>query len=129
MGTPFPNPVVGGGGALVVPVIRSPNFSLEDQTGWAVYANGDAYFFNVTASGEVSANSVIVDGEGDGVFVYDGAPGPNTLIVSIASQAGTDGYGNPYSGPGISVSAPGPDGGKNEIQVRPDKNAILIYAA
>jgi len=129
MGTPFPNPVVGGGGALVVPVVRSPNFSLEDQTGWAIYANGDAYFFAITATGAVSANSVIVSGAGDGVFVYDGLPGLDTLVVSIASMAGTDQYDNPYSGPGISVSAPGPDGGKNEIQIRPDKNAVLIYAA
>jgi hypothetical protein len=126
---PFANPVVGGGGALVVPLIRSPNFSLAGKTGWAVYANGDAYFFNVTAEGSVTATSVIVQGAGDGVFVYDGAPALNSLVVSVASQAGADQYGNSYSGPGISVSAPGPDGGKNEIQIRPDKNAVLIYAA
>lgn len=129
MGYPFPNPVVGGGGALVVPVIRSPNFSLENQTGWAIYANGDAYFFDVTATGAVAANTVIVSGGGDGVFIYDGLPAADTLVVSIASATGIDRYGNSYSGPGISVSAPGPDGGKNEIQVRPDKNAVLIYAA
>lgn len=129
MGQPFPNEVVGGGGALVVPLIRSPNFDLAAQTGWAIYANGDAYFFNVTAEGAVTANTVVVSGSGDGVFIYDGTPGPDTLVVAVASAAGSDAFGNAYSGPGISVSAPGPGGGKNEIQVRPDLNAVLIYAA
>lgn len=128
MSQPFSNPVVGGGGALVVPVIRSPDFDLAAQTGWAIYANGDAYFFNLTAAGSVTSNTVIVSGAGDGVFIYDGTPALNSLVVSLASAAGTDPYGNAYSGPGISVSAPG-GGGKNEIQIRPDKNAVLIYAA
>ncbi len=127
MGQAFPNPVVGGGGALVVPLIRSPNFSLEDQTGWAIYANGDAYFFNVTATGAVTATSVIVQGAGDGVFIYDGAPGPDTLVVSAASMSGADKYGNEYSGPGISLSIPG--GAQNVIQLRPDLGAMLVYAA
>lgn len=127
MGTPFPNPVVGGGGALVVPVIRSPGFSLAGKTGWAIFADGSAYFFNVTAAGQVTSNTVVVNGSGDGVFVYDGAPGPGSLVVAIASAAGSDQYGNAYSGPGIAVSAPG-GGGKNIIQIRPDKNAVLVYA-
>lgn len=127
MGMPFPNPVVGGGGALVIPIIRSPNFSIPAKTGWAIMANGDAYFFNVTAEGAVTATSVIVNGSGDGVFVYDGTPAKGTLVVAITSASGTDNFGNAYSGPGIAVSAPGPTG-KNEIQVRPDKRAIFIYA-
>lgn len=127
MGQPFANEVVGGGGALIVPVVRSPNFNLAAQTGWAIYANGNAYFFNVTATGAVTATSVIVDGGGAGVFVYDGPPALNSLVVSIASAAGSDTYGNSYSGPGIAVSAPGA-GGKNIIQVRPDLNALLVYA-
>lgn len=126
----FSHPIVGGGpGNLLIPQIQSPNFSIADQTGWAILKNGDAYFFNITAEGAVTANTVIVRGSGDGVFVYDGVPGLDTLIVAISSMAGTDPFGNPYSGPGISVSAPGPSGGKNEIQVRPDLNAILIYEA
>jgi hypothetical protein len=128
MGQPFPQDVTAGG-QLIIPAIYSPNFSLAAQTGWAIMSNGDAYFFNLTAEGAVTANTVVVNGAGDGVFIYDGTPGPDTLVVSLASAAGTDPYGNAYSGPGISVSAPGPGGGKNEIQVRPDLNAVLIYAA
>jgi hypothetical protein len=127
MGQPFANEVGAGGGALVVPVIRSPDFSLAGQTGWAIYSDGSAYFFNVTATGAITSNTVVVGGAGDGVFVYDGTPGPGTLIVAIASEAGSDIYGNDYSGPGIAVSAPGA-GSKNNIQIRPDLQAVLIYA-
>ena len=124
----FTHDIAGGQGNLIIPALQSPNFSIADQTGWAIMRNGDAYFFDVTATGSVTSNTVIVKGSGDGVFVYDGAPALDSLIVAIASAAGTDAYGNAYSGPGIAISAPGPDG-KNEIQIRPDKSAILIYAA
>lgn len=123
----FANPVVGGQGSLVRPQIKSPDFSLAGKTGWAILRDGSAYFFNVTASGVVTANSVIIDGAGLGAFVYDGPPALNSLVVSITSAAGVDQYGNAYSGPGISVSAPGPTG-KNEIQIRPDKRAVFVYA-
>jgi hypothetical protein len=123
----FANPVVGGQGALVRPQIKSPDFNLATQTGWAILRDGSAFFFNITATGVVTANSVVVDGAGQGVFVYDGAPALNSLVVAIASGAGTDQFGNAYSGPGISVSSPGPNG-KNEIQIRPDKQAMFIYA-
>lgn len=125
----FADPITGGDGSLIRAQIKSPNFSLAGKTGWAILKNGDAFFFNVTATGLIAANSVVVSGAGDGVFVYDGLPALDSLVVSIASAAGQDGYGNSYSGPGISVSAPGAAGGKNEIQVRPDKNAVLIYAS
>lgn len=123
----FDDPIIGGGGNLIRPSVQSPNFSLANQTGWAILRDGSAYFFNVTATGVVTANSVIIDGSGNGAFVYDGPPALDNLIVSIASAAGSDLFGNEYSGPGISVSAPGPTG-KNEIQIRPDKQAIFIYA-
>lgn len=123
----FSNPVVGGQGSLVRPQIKSPDFNLATKTGWAILRDGSAFFFNVTASGVVTANSVIIDGAGLGAFVYDGPPALNNLVVSIASAAGTDAFGNAYSGPGISVSAPGPTG-KNEIQIRPDKRAVFIYS-
>jgi len=126
MGTPFPNQVVGAGGGLIVPVIRSPDFDLATQTGWAIYANGDAYFFSVTAEGSVTANTVVVAGSGDGVFIYSGAPALGSLILSLASAAGKDSYGNEYSGPGISLSTPGL--APNAIQVRPDLGALLVYA-
>lgn len=127
MSSGFNNPVVGGQGTLVRPQIKSPDFSLAGKTGWAILRDGSAYFFNVTATGIVTATSVIVDGAGKGVFIYDGPAAHNNLVVSIASGPGTDGFSNAYSGPGISVSAPGPTG-KNEIQIRPDKRAIFIYA-
>ncbi len=123
----FSNPVIGGQGALVRTQIRSPDFSIPLQRGWAILQNGSAYFFNVTATGIVTANSVIVDGAGNGVFIYDGPAQHNNLVVAIASAPGTDQFANAYSGPGITVSAPGPTG-KNEIQIRPDKKAIFVYA-
>lgn len=125
----FQHDIAGGGGNLVIPQLQSPNFSMANQTGWAVLRNGDAYFFNVTAAGAVTATVVIAEGPGAGTFIYDGPAAHGTLIIAIASAAGTDPYGNAYAGPGISVSAPGPSGGKNEIQIRPDLNAVLIYAA
>jgi hypothetical protein len=115
-----------GGITLVRPAIQSPNFSIANQTGWAVLENGDAYFFNVTATGEITGNTVIVSGTGDGVFIYDGVPAHGNLILAMSSAAGTDPYGNSYSGPGIAISAPGTN--NNEIQIRPDLNAILIYS-
>jgi hypothetical protein len=123
---PFPEQVAPGG-ILVYPQIQSPNFSLADQTGWAILSNGDAYFFDITATGSVTANTVVVAGSGDGVFIYDGIPAYGNLILAISSAAGTDAYGNQYSGPGIAISAPGSNT-NNEIQLRPDKSAILIYA-
>lgn len=123
----FANPVIGGQGALVRDEIRSPGFSIAGKTGWAILRDGSAYFFNVTATGIVTATSVIVDGAGKGVFIYDGPAAHNNLVVAIASGPGTDQFANAHSGPGISISAPGPTG-KNEIQVRPDKRAIFIYA-
>lgn len=121
---PFSNPVMGGKD-IVRAVMQSPDFDLAAQTGWAIMKDGSAYFFNVTASGAVTANTVVVAGSGDGVFIYAGAPGPGTLVVAAISASGTDQYGNPYHGPGIDVIVPG---GANEIQVRPDLGAVLLYA-
>jgi hypothetical protein len=121
----FQHDIAGGQGNLIIPQLQSPNFDLATQTGWAVLKNGDAYFFNVTATGAVTSNTVVVSGAGDGIFVYDGVPASGNLIVAIASAAGTDAFGNDYSGPGIVVSSPG--GSQNEIQIRPDLNAVLVY--
>ena len=123
----FQHDIAGGQGNLVIPALQSPNFSIAAKTGWAIMRNGDAWFFNVTAQGAVTSNTVVVSGSGDGVFIYSGAPGPGTLVVAIVSAAGTDPYGNAYTGPGIAVSLPGTSG--NQIQVRPDKGAVFIYAS
>lgn len=45
----------------------------------------------------VRARQVIISGTADGVFVYNGTPGPGTLVGSWAALAGTDPYGNSYS--------------------------------
>lgn len=123
----FDNPITGAAGALVINQIKSQNFDQLAQTGWAILKDGDAFFFNITASGSITANKMVVVGTSDGLFVYDGAAGPGNLVVAIVSAAGTDPYGNAYSGPGISMSAPGPGGSKNNIQVRPDLKAVLVY--
>lgn len=44
----------------------------------------------------VIAQLVIIEGENDGLFVYNGAPALGNLIASIASAAGTDESGNAY---------------------------------
>jgi hypothetical protein len=124
MGMPFPSNAVGGE-TLLTPAIESPNFSIADQTGWAIMQNGDAYFFDITATGSVTANTVVISGSGDGLFVYSGVPAYGNLILAISNAAGTDAYGNQYSGPGIVLSNAG--GSQNEIQIRPDLNAVLIY--
>jgi hypothetical protein len=123
----FQHAIAGGSGDLVVPEFQSPNFDLAAQTGWAVLRNGDAYFFNITAAGSVTSNTVIVKGSGDGIFVYAGAPAFGTLVLAITSAGGVDEHGNRYAGPGLTASAPGSSG--NQIQIRPDLDAMLIYAA
>ena len=92
----FADPLVDGNGELIIPAIQSPNFDLGAQTGWAIMQNGDAYFFNITATGSVTAQSVIVHGTTGGVFIYSGSPALGNLIVSIAGAAGVDPYGNAY---------------------------------
>jgi len=102
-GAGWGNPVVGGV-ALRIPAIQSPNFSLANQTGWAIFADGSAFFFNVTVSGTITGGTLVVDGPAGGVFVYSGAPAAGNLIGSWAGAAGTDAFGNTYPA-GFSSSA------------------------
>jgi hypothetical protein len=96
----FSDPIIGGGGALIYPAIKSPNFSIPSQTGWAILKNGSAYFFNVTASGIITATEFagtdfVIDSAGE--FFYSGTPALGNLIAAIAPNAGgTDAYGNVY---------------------------------
>jgi hypothetical protein len=106
MGTPdgfgsFANPITGVNGALVQQQIMSPNFSIQRKTGWAILKNGDAYFFNITASGEITATEF----EGSdffinssGAYFYSGTPALGNLIDSITQANGTDQYGNAVYG-------------------------------
>lgn len=96
------NPVVGGT-TLRIPAIQSPNFSLANQTGWAIFADGSAYFFNVTVSGTITGGTLVIDGPAGGVFVYSGTPALGNLIGSWAGAAGTDALGNTYP-QGLSVT-------------------------
>jgi hypothetical protein len=93
------DPIIGGGGGLVYPSIHSPDFSLSGQTGWAILKNGDAYFFNITAEGTITADKFVgtnFEINPDGFFLYSGAPAFGNLIGSDAPAAGIDQYGNPY---------------------------------
>jgi hypothetical protein len=102
----FSDPIVGGsGGELVINQIESSNFSLSGQTGWAILKNGDAYFFNIVASGTITATSFIGTDfviNSSGEFFYNGTPALGNLFASIAPQAGTDAHGNVY-GQGINI--------------------------
>lgn len=109
----FDNPITGGGGALTINQIKSPNFNETTKTGWCIRKDGSAFFYNITSTGDL--------------FIYDGAAGPGTLLLAITEASGSDEFGNPYSGPGISLSVPGIGQTKNNIQIRPDLGAILIY--
>lgn len=97
------NPVVGST-VLRRPAIQSPNFNMAAQTGWSIDANGNAYFFNVTATGTITSTTVVVQGSAGGVFVYSGSPALGNLIVSAAGATATDAYGNSYP-EGINVTA------------------------
>jgi hypothetical protein len=94
MGQPFPNEVVGGGGALVIPQIRSPDFSESGKTGWAIMANGNAYFFNITAEGNITVDTIEVSGSGTGVFVYSGTPGLGNPPIAALTAGTADPFGN-----------------------------------
>jgi hypothetical protein len=94
----FANSIVGGQGALIRQAIHSPNF-VTGTTGWSINKDGSAEFHDILLTG----GSLVVSGAGQGVFVYSSAPALGNLIVSIASAAGTDAYGNPYP-QGINVT-------------------------
>lgn len=93
----FNNPLTGLNGSLIYPQIKSPNFDLATQMGWAILKNGDAYFFNVVATGSVTANSVILEGPGEELLAYSGTPAAGNLVLAIAAQAGSDSFGNSWA--------------------------------
>jgi hypothetical protein len=64
---------------------------------------------------------------GSGLFIYNGPPAHGNLLLAITAGSGTDPFGNRYSGPGIDLNVVGGKG--NDIQIRPDLGAMLIYAA
>jgi hypothetical protein len=93
---PFSNTVLGGASTLIRKAIESPNFSIPNQTGWAINKDGTAYFFNVTVNGNVIIAS------GGSLFFYGGPPANGNLLGSWSNTANTDAYGNAYPA-GLSV--------------------------
>lgn len=74
----------------------------------------------------IIASQVVIEGEGsnDGLFLYDGAAGPGTLILSVTAPGVTaDPYGNAVTAPGIVLYS----GATPFMQLRPDLNALLMY--
>ncbi len=93
----FSNPIVGGGGSLVYPQIKSPNFSMAGQAGWAILKNGDAFFFNITAEGTITATAFIGSDfviNANGEYYYSGTPAPGNLIISVSNLSALDAKGN-----------------------------------
>jgi hypothetical protein len=99
----FANSIVGGAATLIRNAIQSRNFSIPSKTGWAIKKDGTAFFYNVTASGTITATTVVVAGATGGVFVYSGVPANGNLLSSNAGTGGTDAFGNVYLGGGFAV--------------------------
>ena len=87
------------GANLARPVMQSPDFSIAGRTGWAIFQNGTAYFFNVTAAGTVTATQFVgtnFEIAPSGAFFYVGAPAlgnPPVLWIAAAGVA-ADPFGN-----------------------------------
>lgn len=119
----FQDPIVGGT-ILRIPALQSPNFSLAGKTGWAIMIDGSAYFFNVTATGIITATAFAgtdFNINSSGIFFYSAAPAAGDLAISLAYAAGTDTYGNVYPS-GLNITA----GGK-AVVVGLTGGAPLIY--
>lgn len=102
----FNNPLTGLNGSLIYPQIKSPNFDLATETGWAILKNGDAYFFNVVATGTITASEFIGTDfliTSAGIFFYAGTPAVGNLAMSWAETAGSDAFGNAYQ-QGLSIN-------------------------
>jgi hypothetical protein len=74
---------------------------------------------------EITGATVVTDSATGGVFVYDGDPTLGNLIVSIASMAGTDDFGNSYP-KGVDVNQGTIAGSLISIEPGPN-NGIFVY--
>jgi hypothetical protein len=91
---PFRNQVISGGGQLVRTLMRSANFNVANPAAsppqsWAVYQNGQSYFFGVTLTG----GNLVVAGAG-GVFVYTGTPALGNPPIASMTGSTVDPFGN-----------------------------------
>jgi hypothetical protein len=88
------NPVVGST-VLRRPAIQSPNFVQSPLAGWAINADGTAYFADVTVAGAFEGTDFVINASG--AFFYSGTPASGNLLISVAPVSGTDAYGNSYA--------------------------------
>lgn len=99
----FRNPILGGGGALVRPAIKSPGY-VAGSSGWSVNRDGSAEFNELVVRGEFKGTTYEVTTAG--LFFYASTPGPGVKLVgSWSPAAGTDPYGNSYPA-GLTVYDP-----------------------
>lgn len=71
----FASPIIGGGGALQYPAIKSPNY-VPGVSGWAIFKNGNAEFNGGTFRGTVSGAAFVGPDfliDNAGIFLYSGA--------------------------------------------------------
>lgn len=72
----FSNPIVGGGGNLILPAIRSPNY-VPSSAGWTINRDGSAEFADlIITGGEIK----VTDPDGSYVRIYDQNPGDGAVI-------------------------------------------------
>lgn len=108
---------IAGGVTLVRPALQSPDYQ-PGVSGWSVKLDGSAEFNDVTIR-----DGTVVSGT---QLYYDPAPGPGTLIMSIAAEDGTDEYGNAYP---QGVTLYGDGGGRVELLPGPTSGVYLLPRA
>ena len=116
----FQHDIAGGSGSLIITALRSPNF-VDGLTGWEISKDGSAEFNNLEIRGTFNGTDFILNQFG--LFFYSGTPAYGNLIGSWTQAAGTDSEGNHYD-QGICIGVQS----NTEIQVRPDLDAIFVYA-
>lgn len=102
---------VTAGNTLIREAIQSQGYD-PGTDGWIIRADGSAEFNDVVIRG-----GTVVSGT---ALYYDGAPGPGTLMMSIAAEEGTDPFGNAYPA-GLTLFDP--DG--SEVQLFSGNGASL----
>ncbi|HWG26095.1 hypothetical protein [Actinospica sp.] len=90
---PFKNYSLTKNGQLTIGQIFSPDF-ITGVSGWEIRKDGSAEFNNLGIRGTFSGTDYVINSAG--AFFYNGTPGPGTLLISLATAAGTDTYGNAY---------------------------------
>lgn len=107
----FSNQVIGGGGVLIRDVMESQGFDIATQTGWAIFKNGAAYFYTISAASEFTVHNqygaVVMTVTNQGFFQYydEESATQGALILAIASRAGND----PVTGHSYSAGMTGID--------------------